>query len=103
MYKRVKKRQIIVPFFVWREIKNKKLLATHKFRAKKITWFWDWGKETHIKPFNLRKKWWKVWIKTQKEAMDFFRVSEINLQKRLKIQKSLVMGMNTNLKGDNFF
>ena len=39
MYKRVKKRQIIVPFFVWREIKNKKLLSTHKFRAKKITWF----------------------------------------------------------------
>ena len=35
--------------------------------------------------------------------MDFFRVSEINLQKRLKIQKSLVMGMNANLKGDNFF
>ena len=32
--------------------------------------------------------------------MDFFRVSEINLQKRLKIQKSLVMGMNANLKGD---
>ena len=35
--------------------------------------------------------------------MDFFRVSEINLQKRLKIQKSLVMGMNKNLKDDNFF